>query len=91
MRTDHQSEIGDSGPCARPLCPLNRVRSGMNVRVKQLCASPEVGQRLREIGLAEERMVKLLRCGANVICIVCNARLALSAQLAEGILVETVD
>jgi Fe2+ transport system protein FeoA len=63
----------------------------MNVRVKQLCGSPEVGQRLREIGLAEERMVKLLRCGANVICIVCNARLALSAQLAEGILVETVD
>ncbi len=78
-------------PCDRPLCPLNRMRSGTAVRVKQLCASPEVSRRLREIGLAEEQIVKLLCCGANIICVVCNARLALSAQLAEAILVEPVD
>ena len=62
----------------------------MVVRVKRLYASPDVGQRLREIGMGEEQIVRLLSCGANVICIVCNARLALSAQLAEAILVEPV-
>ena len=77
--------------CKRALCPLNRVRSGIAVRVKQLCGSPEVGQRLREIGLVEEQIVRLLCCGTNVICIVCNARLALSTQLAEAILVEAVE
>ncbi len=77
--------------CANRLCPLSRLRSGMAARVKQLCASPEVGQRLREIGLGEEQVVRLLSGGVNVICIVCNTRLALSAQLAEAILVEPVE
>jgi len=76
--------------CASVLCPLNRMRSGMAVRIKRLYASPDVGQRLREMGLGEEQIVRLLSCGANVICLVCNARLALSAQLAESILVEPV-
>lgn len=91
MNDGNPPRVAAGSPCVRPLCPLNRMRSGMAVRVKQLCASPEVGQRLREIGLAEEQIVKLLCCGANVICIVCNARLALSAQLAEAILVEPVE
>ncbi len=64
------------------------MRAGVAVRVKQLSASPEVACRLREIGLGEEQIIKLLTGGANVICLVCNARLAVSAQLAEAILVE---
>jgi Fe2+ transport system protein FeoA len=77
--------------CTRRLCPLNRFRAGAAVRVKQLCASPETVQRLREIGLGEEQIVKLLTCEVNVICLVCNARLALSKHLAEAILVEPVE
>jgi Fe2+ transport system protein FeoA len=69
---------------------LNRVRTGIAVRVKRLLAEPEVAQRLREIGLCEEQIVKLLASQMNIICLVCNARLALSNQLAELILVEPV-
>jgi Fe2+ transport system protein FeoA len=76
--------------CPHPLCPLNRVRAGIAVRIKQLCASPEVACRLREIGMGEDQIVKLLTSHGNIICLVCNARLALSEQLAKNILVEPV-
>ncbi len=76
--------------CSRPLCPLNRVKVGLAVRIKQLCASSETAGRLREIGLCEDRVVRLLTSHNNIICLVCNARLALSDQLAQTILVEPV-
>lgn len=70
------------------LCPLSRVVAGTAVRIKQLDAPPEVSSRLREMGLGEDQRVKLLSCQPNFICLVCNARLALNARLAESILVE---
>ena len=85
-RVPGQVEAG----CARPLCPLNRVKVGLAVRIKQLCASAETAGRLREIGFCEDRIVKLLTSHNNVICLICNARLALSDQLAQTILVEPV-
>jgi len=91
MNSRKHPPAAEGASCPSLLCPLNRMRAGMAVRVKQLCASPDVGQRLREIGLGEEKIIRLLCCGTNVICIVCNARLALSAQLAEAILVEPVE
>lgn len=72
------------------LCPLNRVKVGVAVRVRQLTANPDVAHRLREIGLGEDQVVRLLNAGVNVICVVCNARLALSSELASRILVEPV-
>ena len=75
--------------CPTPsLCQLNRVRAGRLVRIKQLCAPPAVTQRLREIGLGEQQVIRLLACQSNLICLVCNARLALSSQLGQMILVE---
>ena len=75
---------------AQPLCPLNRVRAGASVRIKRLPESPEITTRLREIGLGEEQVVKLVSSQTTVICQVCNARLAIGAALAETILVEMV-
>ncbi len=72
------------------LCPLNRVKAGVAVRIKQLCAAPEVASRLREIGFGEEQIIKLVTSHANIICLVCNARMAISAQLAQAILVEPI-
>ena len=72
------------------LCPLNGVRAGLAVRIKKLCAPPEVSRRLREIGFREDQVVKLLTSQTNIICLVCNARLAISARLAQGILVEPI-
>ena len=69
-------------------CPLSRVKAGVAVRIKQLCASPEVQNRLRELGLCEDQIIKLLTSQTNFICQVCNARLAISEQLAQLILVE---
>jgi hypothetical protein len=38
--------------------------------------------------LGEEQIIKLLTSQTNFICQVCNARLAISAQLAQMIMVE---
>lgn len=72
------------------VCPLNRVKAGVAVRIKQLCAAPEVQNRLRELGFCEDHIIKLLTSQANFICQVCDARLAISEQLARTILVEPV-
>jgi Fe2+ transport system protein FeoA len=66
------------------------MRAGVVVRIKQLCASTELSHRLREMGLGEEQTVKLVSAHANLICQVCNARLAISDRLAAMILVESV-
>ena len=79
------------GQCAGPnVCPLSRVQAGTMVCIKQLSAAPEVTNRLRELGLCEERKIKLLASKSSYICQVCNARLALSEKLADSIMVETV-
>ena len=72
------------------VCPLTRVRAGVAVRIRRLCATPEMQARLREMGLGEDQVVKLLTSHTNFICQVCNTRLAISAQLAQMIMVEPV-
>src|SRR5262245_37172092 len=74
----------------KSICRLSQVKAGSVVRIKQLAASPETAQRLREIGFCEEQIIKLLTAQANVICQVCNVRFGIGSQLAEGILVEPV-
>jgi len=77
--------------CARPVtCPLSRVRAGMEVRIRQLSGPDDVNKRLREIGFVERQVIKLLIRQTNLICQVCNTRLALSAELARLIIVEPV-
>jgi ferrous iron transport protein A len=78
----------EASPCANALCPLNQVKTGIAVRIRQLCASPAVADRLREIGFCEDQVIRLLTGSGNIICMVCNSRLALSEQLAQTILVE---
>jgi Fe2+ transport system protein FeoA len=62
----------------------------MAVRIRALSAPPEVTKRLREIGFCEHQVIKLVIRQANLICQVCNSRLALSAELAQMIIVEPV-
>ena len=82
-----------AGPAATPpkLCQLSEVQAGDFVRIKQLSASPEMSKRLRELGFCEEQRLKLLSRNPNLICQVCNARVALSQELAEAILVEPLE
>jgi Fe2+ transport system protein FeoA len=58
------------------------------VCIKELAASPELQVRLREMGFCEQQTIKLVSRHSNIICQVCNARLGISKQLAESILVE---
>ena len=78
--------------CQHPsICPLNQIRVGVSVRIKQLSASPDVNHRLREMGFCEEQAIRLIRSESNIICQVCNSRLGISPQLAETILVEPLN
>ena len=81
-----ESDCREQSRCE--VCPLSRVQAGVAVRIKRLCAAPEVQDRLRELGLGEDRIIKLLTSRTNFICQVCNARLAISEQLAQTIMVE---
>ena len=81
-------EVSHGSPPGRPVCPLSQVREGVLVRIKQLLASPDVCQRLREMGLCEEQSVKCLLQNHNVVCKVCNVRIGLSSELADSIWVE---
>lgn len=70
------------------VCPLTRVQTGVAVRIRQLCAAPEMQARLRELGFFEDQIIRLVTNRSSFICQVCNARLALSEQLAALIMVE---
>ena len=69
---------------------MNQVEAGCSVKIRRLEASPELSHRLREMGFCEDQQVKMLRRDESVICLVCNVRLGLSAELAGRILVEPV-
>jgi Fe2+ transport system protein FeoA len=70
------------------LCPLSCVEEGTLVCIKRLNASPDLSDRLRELGFCEEQNIRLLTRDSNLICQVCNARLGISEKLADSILVE---
>ena len=85
----HEQNCSTDGICAGgSICPLTRVKAGSVVCIKQLAASPELRMRLREMGLGEEQKIRLVSSQSTIICQVCNARLGISKQLANTILVE---
>jgi Fe2+ transport system protein FeoA len=86
----HSHRPDETGEPRCELCPLNRVRQGASVRIRRLCAGPETQDRLRELGLCEDQVIRLITSHSNFICQVCNARLAISERVARLILVEPV-
>lgn len=83
------AEPGTDACCAdAATCPLSTVEAGTTVCIKQLTVQPDVLNRLREMGLGEEQRIRLISRHPSLICQVCNARVALSQDLAKSILVE---
>jgi Fe2+ transport system protein FeoA len=72
----------------RRISSLDTVQPGKMVRIKKLCAGDETDCRLREIGVCEGQIIRLIARHASLICQVCNTRLALNAGLGRAILVE---
>jgi len=86
-----QSYVILEGQCAGPnVCPLSHVEAGTVVCIKRLSTSPDVTNRLRELGFCEEQHIKLLARESGFICQVCNARLGISEKLADSIFVEAL-
>jgi len=90
MSAEQKHELENESEARCELCPLSRVKAGVTVRIRQLCAAPEVQERLRDLGLCETQIIRLITSQTNFICQVCNARFAISEQLARLILVEPV-
>lgn len=91
MKRPKRSLVILEGRCAGPnVCPLSRVQAGAVVCIKQLFTAPEITDRLRELGFREEQHIRLVARESNLICQVCNARLGISEELADSIIVETV-
>ncbi|HAV61038.1 MAG TPA: hypothetical protein DCY13_01575 [Verrucomicrobiales bacterium] len=85
----HGANCEDACP-ASELCPLSHVPAGTFVRIKQLASTPEINDRLREMGFCEEREIRLISQSASLLCQVCNARLGLNPKIAQSIMVERV-
>ncbi len=91
MSRQLHTHIHVEGQCSGGgVCPLSRCEAGAVVSIKRLCADPDLTDRLRELGLCEEQQIKLISRQSNFICVVCNARLGISEQLAENIFVQPV-
>jgi len=91
VKKARQKYVVLDGECAgSAVCPLSRVEAGTVVCIKHLSTTPDVTSRLRELGICEEQQIKLLARESNFICQVCNARLGISQELADAILVEAV-
>lgn len=90
LREPNQGKPLLPGPGEGPprLLPPEPGPAGTSVRIKQLLASPDLCQRLREMGLCEEQRIKLLLQDRSVVCQVCNVRLGLCGRLADSIWVE---
>ena len=61
---------------------------GLRMRIRHMKMKPEVGLRLRELGLSEDAVVRCVKRGyGNLICQVLNTRIAIDLELAKRILV----
>jgi ferrous iron transport protein A len=71
-----------------PPLPLHLLSEGAQARVCALNGNPEICQRLREMGFCESAIITKISGRHTLLCHVCGARIALSAQMAKFILVE---
>jgi ferrous iron transport protein A len=71
------------------LLSLTQAPAGCKLRLHSLQAAPVFCQRLREMGFCESAAIVKVSSGkAALICQICNARVALSHEVARHILVE---
>lgn len=71
---------------------LTEAPLGRHMRVRHLHGHPHACQRLRELGLYENTLVRcVIRSDSGVVCEILNTRVGLDAQLASSIFVSATE
>jgi ferrous iron transport protein A len=70
---------------------MNLSQIKINTNAVILSLSSFKCDRLREMGFCEKAKIKKIKDGRLLICDICNCKIALSKDLAEGIEVKIVD
>jgi ferrous iron transport protein A len=76
-----------SQPVSRTLT-LNEVGLNCDVRISSL--DGPACDRLRDLGFCEEMQLRKLSNGRNLVCTLCGAKMAISRELADQVLVDPV-
>ena len=76
--------------CHDDLKTLSDVPTGENVRIECLRGEAGVCQRLREMGFCESSVVVKLAQSGSLICKVCDAKVIISKELGENIIVKNL-
>lgn len=74
-------------PASQPLT-LNEVGLNCDVRISSISGSS--CDRLRDLGFCEQMQLRKLSNGRNLVCTMCGAKMAISRELAEQVLVSPV-
>ncbi len=74
-------------PARKPLT-LNEVGLNCDVRISSI--SGPACERLRDLGFCEQMQLRKLSNGRNLVCTMCGAKMAISRELAEQVLVSPV-
>ncbi|QTN33013.1 ferrous iron transport protein A [Akkermansiaceae bacterium] len=67
---------------------LNQVGLNCDVRISRLTGP--ACERLRDLGFCEQMQLRKISNGRNLLCSVCGAKMAISRELAEQVLVSPV-
>ncbi len=67
---------------------LNQAKVNCDVRINSLTGP--ACERLRDLGFCEQMQLRKLSNGRNLLCTVCGAKMAISRELAEQVLVSPV-
>lgn len=67
---------------------LNEVGVNCDVRISSL--NGPACERLRDLGFCEQMQLRIISSGRNLVCTVCGAKMAISRELAEQVLVSPV-
>jgi len=76
------------GQSAQRSVTLNEVELNCDVRISGL-KGPSC-DRLRDLGFCEQMQLRKISNGRNLVCTVCGAKMAISRELAEQVLVDPV-
>ena len=76
--------------CHTPVKSLCQASSGSRLRVEGLKAEEGTCHRLREMGFCESSVIEKVAESGALICKVCDAKVILSKELAEKIIVKDI-